>query len=139
MSVLRAVLVKALLIPLALALSLSACSSASPALPSPQPAASAGGTRATTVADPQAPTAHTLAVKKYTMAQVKRHHTKTNCWSVVGRNVYKLTTFIRKHPGGAKRIIAMCGKNATAAFRGQHGTGGRANTTLKKYKIGVLA
>ncbi|HEY3548491.1 MAG TPA: cytochrome b5-like heme/steroid binding domain-containing protein, partial [Propionicimonas sp.] len=59
--------------------------------------------------------------------------------SVVGKNVYKLTSFIKKHPGGQKRIIAMCGKNATSKFRGQHGTGGRANATLKKYKIGVLA
>ncbi|HEY3546545.1 MAG TPA: cytochrome b5 domain-containing protein, partial [Propionicimonas sp.] len=59
--------------------------------------------------------------------------------SVVGKNVYKLTSFIKKHPGGQKRIIAMCGKNATSKFRGQHGTGGRANTTLSKYKIGVLA
>ncbi len=38
-----------------------------------------------------------------------------------------------------KRIIAMCGKNAASKFRGQHGTGGRANSTMKKYKIGVLA
>ena len=59
--------------------------------------------------------------------------------SVVGKNVYKLTAFIKLHPGGSKRIIAICGTNATTAFRKQHGTVGKANTVLKKYKIGVLA
>jgi len=114
MSNLRSTLARAVVLPILLALSLTACSTGEV-------------------------TVQTLAVKKYKMSTVKKHHTKTNCWSVVGKNVYKLTSFIKKHPGGQKRIIAMCGKNATSKFRGQHGTGGRANTTLKKYKIGVLA
>ena len=41
--------------------------------------------------------------------------------------------------GARNRIIALCGENATSKFRGQHGAGGKAITTLKKYKIGVLA
>jgi len=80
-----------------------------------------------------------LAVKKYKMSTVKKHNKKTDCWAVVGKNVYKLTAFIKLHPGGSKRIIAICGTNATSAFRKQHGTTGKANTVLKKYKIGVLA
>jgi cytochrome b involved in lipid metabolism len=134
MSILKSALVRAILIPVAMALSLTACSSQT--LPAAQNAAVAGTTVA---ADTGTGVVTTLAVKKYTMATVKKHHTKTNCWSVVGKNVYKLTSFIKKHPGGQKRVIAMCGKNATSKFRGQHGTGGRANSTLKKYKIGVLA
>ncbi|HEY3338448.1 MAG TPA: cytochrome b5 domain-containing protein [Propionicimonas sp.] len=134
MSILKSALVRAILIPVAVALSLTACSAQTP--PVAQSAAVAGTTIA---ADSGTGVVTTLAVKKYTMATVKKHHTKSNCWSVVGKNVYKLTSFIKKHPGGQKRIIAMCGKNATSKFRGQHGTGGRANATLKKYKIGVLA
>jgi cytochrome b involved in lipid metabolism len=134
MSILKSALVRAILIPVAMALSLTACSAQT------QPAAQSAAVAGTTVvADTGTGVVTTLAVKKYTMATVKKHHTKSNCWSVVGKNVYKLTSFIKKHPGGQKRIIAMCGKNATSKFRGQHGTGGRANTTLKKYKIGVLA
>ncbi len=134
MSILKSALVRAILIPVAMALSLTACSA--PTQPAAQSAAVAG---TTVVADSGTGVVTTLAVKKYSMATVKKHHTKSNCWSVVGKNVYKLTSFIKKHPGGQKRIIAMCGKNATSKFRGQHGTGGRANSTLKKYKIGVLA
>ncbi|HEY3406931.1 MAG TPA: cytochrome b5 domain-containing protein [Propionicimonas sp.] len=134
MSILKSALVRAILIPVAMALSLTACSAQT------QPAAQSAAVAGTTVvADTGTGVVTTLAVKKYSMATVKKHHTKSNCWSVVGKNVYKLTSFIKKHPGGQKRIIAMCGKNATAKFRGQHGTGGRANTVLKKYKIGVLA
>jgi cytochrome b involved in lipid metabolism len=133
MSILKSALVRAILIPVAMALSLTACSAQT------QPAAQSAAVAGTTVvADTGTGVVTTLAVKKYTMATVKKHHTKSNCWSVVGKNVYKLTSFIKKHPGGQKRIIAMCGKNATSKFRGQHGSG-RANTTLSKYKIGVLA
>jgi len=134
MSILKSALVRAILIPVAMALSLTACSAQT------QSAAQSAAVAGTTVAaDAGNGVVTTLAVKKYKMSTVKKHHTRSNCWSVVGKNVYKLTSFISKHPGGSKRIIAMCGKNATAKFRGQHGTGGRANSTLKKYKIGVLA
>jgi cytochrome b involved in lipid metabolism len=133
MSNLRSTLARAVVLPILLALSLMACSTGE-AGTSPQSSAVVAGSQTGT----QSVAVQTLAVKKYTMATVKKHHTKSNCWSVVGKNVYKLTSFIKKHPGGQKQIIAMCGKNATSKFRGQHGSG-RANTTLSKYKIGVLA
>jgi hypothetical protein len=70
-------------------------------------------------------------------------------WSVdVGRSTVgpwptrvhsNLTKFVAKHPGGRKRIIRMCGRDASAAFHGQHSSGSRANTVvLKRYKIGTL-
>lgn len=128
-------MLRAILVPLALALALSACSAISTA--GHDAVASAAKVAAAT--DTAAAAATPLAVKKYTMAQVKKHHTKSSCWSVVGTNVYKLTKWISKHPGGKSRIIGMCGKNATAKFRNAHGTGGKANAKLAKYKIGVLA
>lgn len=134
MSILKSTLVRAILIPVALALALTACSAQT--LPAAQSAAVSGTTVA---ADTGTGTVTTLAAKKYTMATVRKHHTKSNCWTVIGKNVYKLTKFIKKHPGGSRRIVAICGKNGTAKFRGQHGTGGSANAILKKYKIGVLA
>ena len=135
MSILKSGLIKAILIPLAMALALTACSTQT----QPGAVAPVSGVAAAEASGGAVPAVTTLAVKKYTMATVKKHHTKTNCWTVIGKNVYKLTKFVKKHPGGSKRIIALCGKDGTAAFRGQHGTGGRANSVLKKYKIGVLA
>lgn len=135
MTILKSALTWAIAIPITLALALTACSADfgfGTAPTSSSASVVAGG--ASTASD-----VTTLALKKYTMATVRKHHTRTNCWTVIGKGVYKLTAFVNKHPGGAKRIIALCGKKGTTAFRAQHGTGGRANTVLKRYKIGVLA
>jgi cytochrome b involved in lipid metabolism len=133
MSKITSAVARAVILPILLALSLTACSTGT-ASTSPESASVAVGTQGTAPAK-----ATTLAVKKYKMSTVKKHKTRKNCWSVVGKNVYKLTAFVSKHPGGSSRIVAMCGKNATTKFRGQHGTGGSANSKLAKYKIGVLA
>ncbi|MCA0296440.1 MAG: cytochrome b5 domain-containing protein [Actinobacteria bacterium] len=75
----------------------------------------------------------------YTMAEVRTHADSTSCWSVVNDNVYDLTTWIDRHPGGPQRILAMCGKDATAAFTAQHGSQGRANQMLKGFLLGPLS
>jgi len=129
MSRLTTIIAKVLIVPIALVLPLTACSSAA-SFPAQDTSAVSTTAGAGTNVD--------LAAKKYTMATVKKHHTRSSCWSVVGKNVYNLTKWISKHPGGSKRILSMCGKNATSAFRSQHGTGGKANKILATYKIGVL-
>jgi len=131
MSRLITVLAKLLIIPLALVLPLTACSSQPTAPWASGVSVTAGGSDTSVNTD--------LAAKKYKMATVKKHNTRSSCWSVVGKNVYNLTKWISKHPGGSKRILSMCGKNATKAFRSQHGTTGRAAKILATYKIGVLA
>jgi cytochrome b involved in lipid metabolism len=75
----------------------------------------------------------------YTLAEVQAHGTPADCWSIVSGNVYDLTNWEDKHPGGARRIVRMCGKDATADFRDEHGTGGKPNSTLATYQIGTLA
>jgi cytochrome b involved in lipid metabolism len=78
------------------------------------------------------------ATKSYTLAQVKTHKSATNCWAAVSGKVYNLTKWIAKHPGGGPFIKAMCGKDATPAFKGQHGLNGRPASMLAAYRIGVL-
>jgi len=79
------------------------------------------------------------ANKTYTLAAVKAHKSASNCWSAVNGKVYNLTKWVKKHPGGAGVIKSMCGKDATAAFKGQHGLTGKPMTTLAAYRIGTLA
>jgi cytochrome b involved in lipid metabolism len=136
MPILKSALVRALLAPILLALVLAACAAGTVARHEQPFGVTAP---ALTGSDGAVVDAEALAVKKYKMSTVRKHNKKSNCWTVIDRNVYKLTSFVKKHPGGARRIVAICGKNGTAAFRGQHGTGGKANRVLKKYKIGVLA
>ena len=90
-----------------------------------------------------APAAHaatgtSMPTAKITMAQVKKHNKATDCWSVVGKNVYKITAWIPKHPGGPALVTAMCGKNATALYNSKHGTDPVSQAILAKYKIGTL-
>ncbi len=74
----------------------------------------------------------------YTAAEVAKHSSTTDCWSVVSGNVYDLTGYANSHPGGASAIAALCGKDATSAFSGQHGGSPRPNSTLDAFLIGSL-
>jgi hypothetical protein len=69
---------------------------------------------------------------------VAQHAAPESCWSVVNGNVYDLTDWIARHPGGSGNIIRMCGIDATADFNRQHGGQGRPESELKAYLLGAL-
>jgi len=79
------------------------------------------------------------ATATYTLAEVAKHATAADCWTAVGGNVYNLTSFVSKHPGGVENITKICGKDGTAAFTAQHGTSENAQKVLATLKIGSLA
>ena len=74
-----------------------------------------------------------------TMAAVARHDSRSSCWTVIDGNVYDVTHWISRHPGGAGVIEALCGIDASAGFTTQHGGQGEPNATLSSYKLGALA
>ena len=74
----------------------------------------------------------------YTMADVKKANTPAKCWSAIDGNVYDLTKWIPKHPGGTTVIRAICGKDGTSAFEGQHANQGKPARELSAYYIGKL-
>lgn len=78
-------------------------------------------------------------IQSYTMADVGQHKDASSCWSAIDREVYDLTGWISKHPGGERGILALCGKDGTAMFRGQHGTAQKQQNILDGMKIGTLA
>lgn len=90
------------------------------------------------VASTMIPGAAFAAGKSYTLAQVKAHKSASSCWSVVNGKVYSLTPWIKRHPGGGGVIKSMCGRDATAAFKAQHGLIGRAATQLAAFRIGAV-
>ena len=73
-----------------------------------------------------------------TADEVAKHVTSDSCWSIVFGNVYDLTKWIPKHPGGATVIRALCGKDGTSAFEGQHANQGKPARELSAYYIGKL-
>jgi len=75
---------------------------------------------------------------KLTLEEVKKHDSGTTCWSIVYGNVFDLTKWITKHPGGAAVIRAICGKDGSDAFEGQHAGQGKPANQLSNYYLGKL-
>lgn len=74
----------------------------------------------------------------FTASEVATHSSKSDCWSIVNGRVYELTEWIAQHPGGEAVIEAMCGKDASTAFSGQHAGDQTVSETIGLYEIGVL-
>jgi cytochrome b involved in lipid metabolism len=73
-----------------------------------------------------------------TLEEIKKHDSGTSCWSIVYGNVFDLTKWIAKHPGGAAVIRAICGKDGTIAFEGQHAGQGKPANQLSNNYLGKL-
>lgn len=135
-----------------LALPLTACSTTPPTLAS-APVAAPVSSQATTASATPTPTpspsatsasptptpAPKASASGYTMAQVRKHANAASCWTVISGNVYDLTKWVNRHPGGRARILGLCGKDGTAAFRAEHGKEKQPNQVLAGYKLGPLA
>lgn len=74
----------------------------------------------------------------FTATEVAKHNTGGNCWSVVSGKVYDLTSYVTGHPGGATVIKAICGKDGSAAFAGQHASASKPNNVLAAFLLGPL-
>lgn len=75
----------------------------------------------------------------YTLAEVAKRNTQTECWVAIDGGVYDLTDWIRQHPGGSGSIRALCGTDGTNQFISQHGGESRPSSTLDRYYLGPLA
>ncbi|KAH3672400.1 hypothetical protein WICMUC_004236 [Wickerhamomyces mucosus] len=56
------------------------------------------------------------SIPKLTPEEVSKHSTKDDLWVVINGQVYDLTTFLPKHPGGQKILLKYAGKDATKIF-----------------------
>merc|ERR1711933_336169 len=65
-----------------------------------------------------------------TEAEVEKHTSESDCWCVVGDEVYDVTKFLPDHPGGKKAIMLFAGKDATEEFDMLHD-----RKVIKKYGI----
>jgi len=78
------------------------------------------------------------AATGYTMADVQKHSSASDCWSAVSGNVYDLTQWIPQHPGGSGVVEAMCGTDGTAMFDSQHQGDTTAAAALSQFLLGPL-
>lgn len=71
-----------------------------------------------------------------TMEEVSKHNSKSSCYLVIKNEVYDVTSYINRHPGGVRSITSYCGKEATGIFASIHSN--FAWNLLKNYDIGTL-
>jgi cytochrome b involved in lipid metabolism len=76
--------------------------------------------------------------KIYTMEEISKHNSKKSCWTVIRGEVYDLTNWIDKHPGGPDKILKLCGKDGTDLFIKQHGGKEKPEKILEGFEIGAL-
>ena len=69
---------------------------------------------------------------------VAQHATAEDCWTIVDGNVYDVTPFASRHPGGLAAISQICGVDGTVQFSGKHGSDSAPNSQLESLKIGTL-
>jgi cytochrome b involved in lipid metabolism len=69
---------------------------------------------------------------------VALNNSEASCWAVIDGSVYDLTDWISSHPGGASRILGLCGSDGTSQFQGQHQGSSSAQGTLERYRLGAL-
>ncbi len=74
----------------------------------------------------------------YTMANVRTHASATSCWTVINGNVYDLTAWISRHPGGKSAITGLCGRDGTASFESEHEGDSKAESRLAGFLLGPL-
>ncbi|KAJ5721534.1 mitochondrial cytochrome b2 [Penicillium malachiteum] len=62
-------------------------------------------------------------LKVFDAAEVAQHNSNKSCWVILYGKVYDVTDFVANHPGGAKVILRLAGKDATEEFDPVHPEG----------------
>jgi len=74
---------------------------------------------------------------KYTLDDVKNHDKIGDCWIIIEKKVYDITTFLGDHPGGYNVLLDVAGDDATESFFNfDHSE--NAKKLLESYFIGFV-
>lgn len=71
----------------------------------------------------------------FTLKDVAKHNTPEDCWVIVDGQVYNVSSFVPRHPGGAM-IYVKAGGECTQLFNSYHPE--KARRVLQKYHIGQV-
>ncbi|KAH7375960.1 FMN-dependent dehydrogenase [Plectosphaerella cucumerina] len=76
--------------------------------------------------------------KVFEADEVAKHNTRESCWVVLYGNVYDVTDFLSEHPGGAKIILKLAGKDATEEYDPVHPPGTLEENLKPEAKLGSI-
>jgi fatty acid desaturase len=77
--------------------------------------------------------------KVYYKNEIILHNTKEDCWVILFNQVYDISDFVKKHPGGTEILLSRAGEDASSFFQTRHGIKSPYLKHLEKYKIGELS
>ncbi|KAL8591040.1 hypothetical protein ACOMHN_015663 [Nucella lapillus] len=77
-------------------------------------------------------------VQTYSWSEVKNHADKSDKWLVIDGQVYDITSWSRRHPGGGRVISHYAGQDATDAFRAFHSDLAAVKKYLKPIHMGSI-
>ncbi|RME32218.1 cytochrome b5 domain-containing protein [Candidatus Woesearchaeota archaeon] len=75
-----------------------------------------------------------------TQEEVQTHDSATSCWTIINGEVYDITAYIPRHPGGRAKILRVCGTDGTELFTTKAGRvhSKNAHRILQEYALGPL-
>jgi cytochrome b involved in lipid metabolism len=90
-----------------------------------------------------------ISQDEITADEVAEHNSESDCWTIISGNVYDISPYISRHPGGDE-ILRACGIDATILFTQRESTDGEqigsgtphsssAASQLVQFKIGTVA
>lgn len=84
-------------------------------------------------------TAQPAQGSSYTAADVAKHASAADCWTIINGSVYDLTQWVSRHPGGERAITKLCGTDGSEEFNEQHAGGAQQASVLAGFRLGALA
>ncbi len=83
--------------------------------------------------------ANNLTQQSFIIADVAKHSNPSDCWIIVDKKVYDVSSYASQHPGGERAITRFCGGDASSAFEDQHSGSANAKAALSSLFIGSLS
>lgn len=76
-------------------------------------------------------------MKTFSRAEVASHATPSDCWCVIHDQVYDVSKYLNKHPGGGKLIFRNAGRDLTKDFEAMYHSA-KARSILEQFLIGKV-
>lgn len=87
--------------------------------------------------------------KLLTKEEIAKHNNEDDCWTIIDGNVYDITSYVPRHPGGDE-ILRACGADGSSLFNSRKTESGEevgsgtshsssAKSTLSRFQVGTVS